>query len=120
MLYRSVCTWSAVVNTTELFHQTVGEVSTIGVQITHEAALQKSGPSQRRNPDGSNGKTCAEHNHAFFILLQFWNVCLSRTVLLPVVVPATTPAAAKKGAKNICEGEFSTYIFLSEDLVSFL
>ena len=110
MLYRSVCTWSAVVNTTELFYRTVGEVSTIGVQITHEAAQQKSLPSQRNLGD-SNGKTCAEHNHAFFILLQFWNVCLSRTVLLPVVVPATTPAAAKKGTKSLSEGESSTYIF---------
>lgn len=115
---RSVCTWSTVVNTTEWFHRTVDEVSTIGVQIAHDAAQQKSLPSQR-NPDGSTGNTCAEHNDAFFILLQFWNVCLSRTVLLPAMAHATTPAAAKKSAKNISEGEFSTYIFLTYDFVSF-
>lgn len=114
-MYRSVCTWSAVVNTTELFHRTVCEVSTIGVQIAHEVAQQKSLPSQRIT-DGSNGKTRAEQNNAFFILLQFWNVCLSRTVLLPAVVSATTAITSKKGAKNISEGEFFT-IFLSKDFI---
>jgi len=102
VVLRSVCTWSTVVNTTELFHRTVDEVSIIGVQIAHDAAQQKSLPSQR-HPDGSNGNTCAEHNDAFFILLQFWNACLSRTVLLPAMAHATTPVAAKKSAKNISE-----------------
>lgn len=96
---RSVCTWSAVANVAELFNRMVCEVSTIGIQVAAEEQQQRALKDNNKLSSGSRDRV--DENGAFFFLLQFWSVCISRTVLLPAAPPAATAAASRgKSVKN--------------------
>lgn len=111
MHIRAVSTWSAVADITELFHRIVSEISALGVQIAHEERVnQQQKAIAGTSVNKGRNKGGADQNGAFFVLLQFWNVCLSRTVLLPTTAAAVT---TKKSGKNTTEGmRFLKYMYV--------